>query len=1008
VAFLLSAISVNAQTVVENELFYHIGEKDGLADNIVTCFYQDYRGVMWMGTQYGLNSFDGSEIRTWKSGSKASANQLVSNEVKCLAADSSRNLWIGTAWGLSSINLATQRIRTWHYNGNNDVRSIACEGANVWMATGEGILLLDSRTQKFTHFTNAVTSPSTLSYYFNNNCNYIFIDSKKRIWVATVNGVWLFNRVKRTFEQYDGPKNDAEYDSMVSAVFEDHAHRLWLGCWGKGIKQIDPDSRSVTNFVNDPGMPGHVTNITEQNNSGRYSLWLNGYLTEFKADERHFYRHSLRPVAEAAPLDPVCVYVSRENLLWVSTVKGVYIIDPARQLFKHHFIIGQDVLTGQNAAILPEKDRFWLTGDKNFLLKAFDYNFGLIKDYTPAIKELGGPYGNNGLAIMSISRRNDREYWLSTSSGVLKLDVATGRLSVVFNSLTDSSKRPATFINNVLFLNGKTWCFPWRRGLWEMNDRTGSFVPVFTNMPEGKSVKNLNLQEAVTDKNGNTWISDMDYGVIKYSTATGKAQRFITPDIANYGRTVNIISIRDRLWILSNMKIVAIDPYSEKTTAFPLPDGMNKYVYCYTTDGSGNLWLATRTGLVVFNTINHSFNQYTEEDGLLNNDLNGTIGMLPNGNMIYAGENYVTSFKPAELLRVPAQKKLLLTAVATADTNLVAGTYRKIVVPAGNEKLTFKWAFINYSNPLQNRYYNKLDGIDKDWNYSGNKGSVEYNGLSPGKYKFRYKAVSADGLSMVEKSVIFTIRPSFWQTWWFIALMIVMLMAGIALIVEVVRRRERRKAAMQLQLSNLEMKALRAQMNPHFIFNALNSIQECIVTKNTTTAHNYLSNFSKLVRMILENSEKQFITLEDEIETLSLYLSLEKLRFDDSFEYKMTVDAGIDTSFVHIPAMMVQPFVENTLWHGLIHKKGKKELSIKFGQQGSNLICIVQDNGIGRDNAALLKTSNQLKKHSMGMKITEERLQLLETGASITIDDLKNDEGQSVGTRVTIVIPLDL
>ncbi len=1008
IAFLLTATRIHAQTVVENELFYHIGEKDGLADNVVNCFYQDYNGMMWMGTQYGLNSFDGSEIRTWQSGNGKSADQLLSSDIRFISGDATHNLWVATQAGLSMIDLRTQKVHTWQYNGNNDMRSLACDGTKVWIATTDGLLLFDSKNQKFMHFANTSADPSTLSYYFNNNCNSLFLDSKKRLWVATVNGLWLFSQRSHTFEQFNNIKNDPAYDAMVTTVFEDHAHRLWMGCWGRGIKQIIPETHRVKNFLSNPAMPGHVTSITEQYKDGRYSLWLNGYLTEFKPEDVHFYRHLLKPIAQAAALDPVCVYTSRDNLLWISTVKGVYIIDPARQLFQHHFIIDQNNLTSQNAAVFAQKDRFWVGGDKDFLLKVFDYKFSLLRDYTPAIKALGPIYNSGNLAVMNITPRSETELWLSTNAGILKLNPVTGKIDIVCGSVSDNAKNASPFINDVFFAGDKTWCFPWRRGVWEFDAKSNQFRPVITKMPEGTGTKNLNLQDAVQDGAGNIWISDLDYGVVKYTLSTQRAERFITPDIANFGRTINILYLKNKVWILSNFNVVEIDPQTSKTRAWPLPQGMNKYVYGYTGDDDGNLWLATRTGLVIFNTATHSFNQYTEEDGLINNDLNGTLRMLPNGWMIYAGENYVTSFKPTELLRTPARKKLLLTAVATADTNLLTYDKPKVIVPPGNEKLTFKWAFINYNNPLQNRYYSKMDRIDKDWNYNGNKGITEYNGLAPGRYKFSYKAISADGLAVEESALVFTIEPAFRQTWWFRVMAAVLLAAGVWLLVEYFRRRERRKAALQLQLSALEMKALRAQMNPHFIFNALNSIQECIVTKNTTTAHSYLSNFSKLVRMILENSERQFITLGDEIETLKLYLSLERLRFDDSFEYRITVDPGIDTSFVHLPAMMIQPFVENTLWHGLIHKKGKKELLISFRQQGSSLICLVQDNGIGRDNAALLKTSNQLKKHSMGMKITEERLQLLETGASISIDDLKDEEGRPAGTKVTIVIPLDL
>jgi len=552
------------------------------------------------------------------------------------------------------------------------------------------------------------------------------------------------------------------------------------------------------------------------------------------------------------------------------------------------------------------------------------------------------------------------------------------------------------------------WCFPWRRGVWQYDSTANKFKPLVEKLPEayGKP-KGLNLEDALTDNKGNVWITDLDYGLIKYSVSSKKFERIVTKDITPYSRAVNIVSVKGIVWLVVNNDVVAIDPTTDQTKSWPLPAGMNKYVHYYTSDDKGNIWIATRTGLVVFNTANHSFSQYTEEDGLINNDMDGTIKEIPNGVMVYAGENYLTSFKPADLLRVPAKKKLLLTGIAADDTSLNIGNFKNIIIPAGIEKVTIKWALLNYTNPLQNRYYNKLEKIDKEWNYTGNKGLIEYNHLPPGHYVFRYKAVTADGLAGDEKTIAFTIEPKFYQTFWFTGLFIILLIILILMIMRNVRLREQKKSALQLQLSALEMKALRAQMNPHFLFNALNSIQECIITKNTDTAYSYLSSFSKLVRMILENSEKQFITLEDEIETLRLYLSIEKLRFDSSFEYLIDPGPKIDTSFVNIPAMIIQPYVENALWHGLINKKGEKKLVISFDQKNGNLECLIKDNGVGRNHAAKMQTDTKIKKHSMGMKITEERLQLLEADASITINDLKDNNGNACGTEVHIIIPLE-
>ena len=1004
----LNAGSLSAQVKKAKPLYYHISEKDGLADNMVNCFFQDSRGIMWMGTQNGLNRFDGSELKTWRTGNQPSNDQLLSNQVNAIAEDAMHRLWLATSNALSVIDPVTEKIHSWQYDGDNRMRSVAFDGDKLWIATGEGLLLFDTRQKTFRHFLNESEGKGSNISRLSNDCNSLLLDSKKRLWIATVNGLWLFDIAKLTYEQYDGPKNDPLYDGMVNTIFEDHEGKIWIGCWSGGIKQVNPENRTVRNFRDLPGIPAHIMSIAEQRDENKqYHLWLSEYLTEFNQKDLKTEQHDLKPIAEAASLEPRAIYISRDNLRWISTVKGVYILDPKRQIFKHYFIAGQNNITNQNPALFAQNGRLWMGGDTKLDLEVFDDKFNLVNNYTPAIQNLNG-FNNPSIAVMNITPQQPNSLLLSTTAGILKLDTKSTKLTVICKTVGDSLKKTAGFINNVFISNNQVWCFPWRMGIWRFDSITNKFEPLVEKLPEayGKP-KGLNLEDAVQDSKGNIWMTDLDYGVVKYAAATKKFERVVTKDITPYSRAVNILYIKNTLWLLVNNAVVSIDPATGKTNSWPLPVGMNKYVYYYADDGNGDIWIATRTGLVVFNTSNYSFNQYTEEDGLINNDMDGTIKKVSDGLMAYAGENYVTTFKPLDLLRVPAKKSLLLTEISADDTSLNIGNIKKITVPAGAEKVTIKWALLNYTNPLQNRYYNKLEKIDKEWNYAGNKGLIEYNHLPPGHYIFRYKAVTADGLAGDEKSVAFTIEPKFWQTLWFICLLIVMLILVILLIIRNVRLREQKKSALQLQLSALEMKALRAQMNPHFIFNALNSIQECIITKNTDTAYIYLSSFSKLVRMILENSEKQFITLADEIETLRLYLSIEKLRFDSSFEFKIDIGPKLDPSFVNIPAMIIQPFVENALWHGLIRKKGKKKLTLHFDQKNGNLECTITDNGVGRNQSAELQTNTRIKKHSMGVKITQERLHLLETEASITINDLKDEVGNASGTEVIIIIHLE-
>jgi LytS/YehU family sensor histidine kinase len=195
------------------------------------------------------------------------------------------------------------------------------------------------------------------------------------------------------------------------------------------------------------------------------------------------------------------------------------------------------------------------------------------------------------------------------------------------------------------------------------------------------------------------------------------------------------------------------------------------------------------------------------------------------------------------------------------------------------------------------------------------------------------------------------------------------------------RENERKLADLNQELTNQQLTALRAQMNPHFIFNALNSIQKYVVMGNVDEANSYLSKFSKLQRMILSYSDENFISLDKELEVLKLYLELEQLRLTNEFHFDIIVDEDIEPEEINIPPMLLQPFAENSIWHGLIPKQGEKKLTIEFKlRDDDTLVCIVDDNGIGRAAAKVIKEEKQANSpvnKSRGMSLVYNRMALL-------------------------------
>ena len=208
------------------------------------------------------------------------------------------------------------------------------------------------------------------------------------------------------------------------------------------------------------------------------------------------------------------------------------------------------------------------------------------------------------------------------------------------------------------------------------------------------------------------------------------------------------------------------------------------------------------------------------------------------------------------------------------------------------------------------------------------------------------------------------------------------------------------------------MQALRAQMNPHFIFNCLNAINHFIQKNETETASDYLTKFSRLIRMVLQSSSHKYISLHDELETLNLYIGMESVRFKEHFSYSIYCDPKVDIESVQIPPMLLQPFVENAIWHGLMHKKDGGTLSIDIKEEDETLVCTIQDNGIGRKKAAELKSKSASYKKSMGMQITENRLKMLYSGygggPAMKIVDLENEYGEATGTKIILRLPVKL
>ena len=501
------------------------------------------------------------------------------------------------------------------------------------------------------------------------------------------------------------------------------------------------------------------------------------------------------------------------------------------------------------------------------------------------------------------------------------------------------------------------------------------------------------------------------------------------------GNSINtLICYGNNLYIGTSGNGINVLNQAGKIVSWKKKQGLrSNIIYSLVFDNYGNLWSGSEKGIDKIILKNDSIVQvvhFGKAEGFIGieNTLNSSC--LDNkGNIWFGTINGANKYNPNFDYGNTSAPNIHITSVNLFFDKIEDTEYGRncstfdelsgnLVLPYNKNHLSFDFIGINYRNPEAVKYKWKLAGNDKDWSPELSKREATYSNLPPGKYTFLIKACNENGIwSSDLASFSFTITAPYWTSAGFIVLIVIVVISLIWFIIytrirriKTRNREEQQILKMGKNILELQQATSRLQMNPHFIFNSLNSIQGYIANNNTTEAKWYLSKFAKLMRLILDNAKEEFIPLSDEIYILENYLVLEKMRMNDKFDYTMICDESIETGVVEIPPMLIQPFVENAILHGLKHKEGKGFLEVRFSLKESLLICEITDNGIGRKAAAELKNKSAAGHKSTAIKITEERLKGLgkefPRKASIKILDLKNTEGKDCGTKVIINIPV--
>lgn len=469
-----------------------------------------------------------------------------------------------------------------------------------------------------------------------------------------------------------------------------------------------------------------------------------------------------------------------------------------------------------------------------------------------------------------------------------------------------------------------------------------------------------------------------------------------TPLICN-----DIKIIKDEVYVATQAHGILVFSGKRLVRSYNLSNGLISNNVKQLKFKARRIYTATDKGFIILNGQGNILYTLTKADGI---SVNKIIDFEIVNNTLWIA--YQNGFHPVQLDALKAFNfipTISLTGVFINES--LIDTFNSSFDHL-SEKIRFELSskVLKYRDDIRYQYI--LEGLENDWSensYANN--IIEYSSLRPGKYSFKVKAICRNNESALV-SYSFEITKPFWKRWWFLTFCTSLVLLILWLVYKSQLKKELKETQLKNELMATKLTAIKSQMNPHFIFNSLNSIQDLVLQQDANNAYNYIGKFAKLVRTILHHSDLEYVEFDEEIDLLKLYLELEKLRFKNDFTYEIKTPHNTD---IIIPPMLIQPFIENALKHGLLHKKGAKTLVLDFKINEETLTCSITDNGIGRAASKIINARQNKGHKSFTLQSMEHRFKILKEStkqeAGVLFKDLTLENGVGSGTVVTLTIP---
>jgi ligand-binding sensor domain-containing protein len=991
ILFVLIFGSANAQ----NYNFDYLSIQQGLPQSQVFAICFDDNQYAWMGTQGGgLCRYNGKSYSYY-----TTQDSLLSNRVYDIKIFDSQ-IWVACKGGVSVFESNGKYVKNIRLDNQNEiVTNLTFFEEQVWVGTDKSVYNIQNNSL------NQITiNPNLINVYVKS----FFQEDEQNLWVNTKSGAfnlknpfvklnknkglpsdyvttmttykndWLIGTYGSGIKLYSkdkGIKDVPELESLDNDIVLDvlvNGSEVWIGTMNNGIYIWNETEKTIKNFSSNNGLSNnHVRklikdywgNIWIGTSGGGISIYNNSPFLEYNKlnglNSNYIY----------------AVANDINNNLWVATEgKGVVRLnDTSKVLFDEEYgyvsaktkVIFED---GQHNIWFGSEGEgvgLWFKNDGKDTIYRYEYNQGL----------------KNGWVKTFAQSPETGQIVVGTNEGVYVL-MKNNRQPEKFRFKKVNNSEIPSKITSLCFDENGVLYFSSSEGVGKIN---GGEV---TKLSENYRFRNVVVLDNIL------YGGTADKGVLKINIENLESEWINSNNWLNSDNVYQLVVNENKLWvgtekglvklILNTNKAILSKQFYQYEDGF---EGVETNLNAACLDNQKKLWFGTTNGLFLFN-----------------------------GDVVNTDQKKPPKFHLNDI------QILYQSILETKYSNFFLSNNDSILkLPHDQNHIGFNVEGIDYAYPNKIKFKWKLEGADQKWTPPSNSANATYSNLIPGEYTFLAKASIDDNWDIEPVSFQFVISPPIWEESWFKVGYYLLGVLLIGLIVLIFYRRfkrnnkiEKDKLEMEKSLLELEQKALRLQMNPHFIFNVLNSIHNQIILNDSAKARYSLAKFSKLMRRVLENSREKCISIDDEIETIENYVQLEKLTNDIEFDFNVIIDENIDTNEPILPPLMIQPFIENAIIHGIKGLDRVGEITISFNLPDDNILqCVIEDNGVGRLKSSKSNAQKENYHKSTALEVTQERLANLQTKISKNINfkpfqiiDKYNDKKEPFGTKIIIQIEI--